>query len=75
MDWVLLRDACRILMKFIDLIRNVGLKNKMDSPKQKSVLRDFYVGAVDSPELLGCTDEADCIIIISVLVWFFKCWV
>lgn len=31
-DWVLLRDATRTLMKSIFLIRKAGLKNRMDSP-------------------------------------------
>jgi len=31
-DWVLLRDATRTLMKAITLIRNRGLKNRMDEP-------------------------------------------
>lgn len=32
-DWVLLRDGTRTLMKAIILIRRQGLKNRMDSPK------------------------------------------
>lgn len=31
-DWVLLRDATRTLMKAVTLIRKAGLKNRMDSP-------------------------------------------
>lgn len=32
-DWVLLRDATRTLMKATALIRSQGLRNRMDSPK------------------------------------------
>lgn len=40
-DWVLLRDAARTLLKAIILIRKQGLKNRMDSPADfiKSVNR------------------------------------
>lgn len=31
-DWVLLRDATRTLMKAVKLIRKYGLKNRMDNP-------------------------------------------
>jgi IS5 family transposase len=33
-DWVLLRDATRTLMKAITLIRNEGLRHRMDEPAQ-----------------------------------------
>lgn len=33
-DWVLLRDAARTLMKAVKFIRRCGLKNRMDSPDQ-----------------------------------------
>jgi len=33
-DWVLLRDATRTLMKAIILIRKYGLKNRMEEPKK-----------------------------------------
>ena len=33
-DWVLLRDAIRTLMKAIELIRSQGLKHRMDDPKK-----------------------------------------
>jgi hypothetical protein len=33
-DWVLLRDATRTLMKAIILIRKQGLKNRMENPKE-----------------------------------------
>ena len=33
-DWVLLRDGTRTLMKAVSLIREQGLKNRMDDPEQ-----------------------------------------
>ena len=33
-DWVLLRDGVRTLMKAVDLIREQGLKHRMDDPEQ-----------------------------------------
>jgi hypothetical protein len=33
-DWVLLRDATRTLMRAVQLIRRHGLKHRMDPPEQ-----------------------------------------
>src|SRR6266496_3152390 len=33
-DWVLLRDATRTLMKALQLIRQQGLKHRMEAPEQ-----------------------------------------
>lgn len=33
-DWVLLRDACRTLIKAIELIRSQGLKHRINEPKK-----------------------------------------
>ena len=34
MDWVLLRDATRTIMKAVKLIRERGLKHRMEAPSQ-----------------------------------------
>lgn len=38
-DWVLLRDATRTLVKAVKVIRKHGLKNRMDEPSSLNISR------------------------------------
>lgn len=62
-DWVLLRDATRTLMKAVELIRKRGLKNRMNEPKYfMKAMNNLCIEMTHSRRKLGAKKHRKCVL-------------